>query len=131
MADSITIHGLEGLLQQLDGLESLVSQKRILSKALREGAQIIADEAEQLAPYDTGQLANSMMYTITEASASFAIAKIGPSRKGFYGIFDELGTAHQTAEPFLGPSLENKGDEALSAIAYFLEKGIAGEIKRQ
>src|SRR5262245_52163753 len=118
---------MEALLSRLGEIESLVTQKKILSKALREGSILIQEEAEHRAPVETGRLAASMMTTITEATATEAIAKIGPSRKGFYGSFNELGTAHQPAKPFLRPAYDAKIDEALAVIGYFLAKGIENE----
>jgi HK97 gp10 family phage protein len=133
VADAVRVEltGLQPLMENLSNLASLVSQKRILSKALREGAQLIAVEAEHLAPALSGRLRASITVQITEATASSATARIGPSQRGFYGMFNEFGTKHMASQPFLGPAFDAKADEAQAVIAHFLKRGIEREIKRE
>jgi len=49
----------------------------------------------------------------SESSADEITVRIGPAMKVFYGLFEEIGTAHSTADPFLGPAFDAKKDGAL------------------
>lgn len=85
MAD---IEGLDDLMKKLERLPSLVTAKRAIAKALRQGAEPIRARAEDLAPDDpatAGGLKERMMISVREQTATGAVALIGPSRKGFYG----------------------------------------------
>jgi len=119
-----TVQGMDELLSKLGQLESYVKQGLILRQALRDGAMLIRDEAEHLAPFETGRLQAEMMVTISDASAQEATAKIGPSRRGFYGSFNEFGTANTAAQPFLRPGFDAKVQEATAVIGYKLAEGI-------
>lgn len=90
-------------------------QRQVLIKAARKGAQLIRDEAEKLAPRRTGALAKSQIVTIagTGSNSAEVVVKIGPDRARFYGLFQELGTAHHSSQPFLKPALESQHDAAL------------------
>lgn len=123
MAD---IEGLDELLSKLDGLDSLVKSKNAIARSLRAGAEPIRARAEELAPYETGRLKESMMITVGDQTATGAIAKIGPSRKGFYGTFDEFGTSHMAAHPFLKPAYDEKIDEATRIVG----ETLAAEIEK-
>ena len=120
------VHGLDELMKKLDQLPSLVSAKNAIARALRKGAEPIRVRAEELAPRDEDQLAESMMITVTEQSATGAIAKIGPSRKGFHGHFQEFGTADHAAQPFLRPAFDEQQEEALRIVG----ENLAAEIER-
>jgi HK97 gp10 family phage protein len=104
--------GIQELLGKLSHIESTVLQRRIVARAVRAGCEPIRERAEELAPMLTGRLKESIMTTVTEQSATEAIGKIGPARFGFYGTFEEFGTARQSADPFLRPAYDEKIDEA-------------------
>ena len=124
MGDAII--GMDALLDRLAGVESLVTQKRIIARAIRAGAEPIRARAEELAPIETGVLRESMTINVTEQSATEAIGKIGPARRGFYGTFDEFGTAHQAAQPFLRPAYDERLAEAVGIISETLANEIEG-----
>jgi HK97 gp10 family phage protein len=128
-----TIQGMSDLLKTLDDIESLVSRRRILSKALKEGSRLIQEEAEHLAPRsdEAPHMADTMMVAIQEATSDEAISRIGPSKQGFYGLFQEIGTAHHHAQPFLQPAFDAKIQEATAVIGYFLKRQIESQVKRQ
>jgi len=120
---------MQGLLEKLSGLSSMVTQKRVVAKAVRAGCEPIRARAEQLAPIDTGTLRESMMFTVTEQSATEAIGKIGPSRKGFYAHIPEFGLAHNPAQPFLRPAFDEKIEEAKSLISAVIVEAVEAEVK--
>lgn len=110
------VEGMQELLAKLGTLDSLVMQKKIVARAVRAGAEPIRARAEELAPVLTGTLRESMMITVAEQTATEAIGKIGPARKGFYGTFEEFGTAYIAADPFLRPAFDEERDAALKII---------------
>jgi len=117
MAD---IQGMDELLRGLADVDSLVKQKNIIARTLRKAAEPIRARAEELAPDDPttpgSRIKENMMVTVSDQTAEGAVAKIGPSRKGFFGQFAEFGTAHQPAEPFLRPAFDEKLEEATGII---------------
>lgn len=125
------VEGIQELFKKLDGLGSLVTSKNLIVRALRVGAEPIREEAQRLAPFETGTLKESMMTTVSEQTGTSAVAKIGPSRKGFYGTFQEFGTAHDAAQPFLRPAYDSKVDEALTIISGSLAAGIETEMVKR
>lgn len=130
MADE-DIHGLQDLLKSMDNLP-LVMQRTLIVRALRKGAEPIEERASQLAPDDAttpgSRIRDNMMTTITDQTADGAIAKIGPSRKGFVGGFQEFGTAYHAAQPFLRPAFDEKQEEAIRIMGQELAEGIAKEL---
>lgn len=105
---------------------SLVTQGQLLKQAVKKGAELIREEAENRAPRDTGTLAEEEIVSVVagESNAFEATVKIGPSKKAFYGFFQEFGTAHHAAQPFLMPSFEEKQDEALQVVSDELRKAV-------
>ncbi len=117
------VRGLDELLKKLDLLPYAVS-KLVVARALRKGAEPIRAEAEHEAPRLSGRLQREEVIAVGEQTATEAIAKIGPSRKAFYGLFQEFGTAHQTPQKFLEPAFESKVSEATDVIGKELAAGI-------
>jgi len=126
MADEI-VEGLQDLLKSMDGLP-LVLQKKLIAKSLRKAAEPIRERAAELAPDDPetpgSRIRDNMSISVTEQTATGAVAKIGPSKAGYPGIYAELGTAHQTATPFLRPAYDEKEEEAFDILADTLGDGI-------
>jgi HK97 gp10 family phage protein len=123
---SFTIRGIEQLEAKLHKL-SLVGQRKVLQKALKKGAEVIRQEAELRAPRgETGTLAREQIISVSQgdSAADQATVKIGASMKGFYGLFQELGTIHHVAQPFLEPALESKKDEAIHNASDILKDEI-------
>lgn len=123
---------VEGMQKLLDSMEALplTMQRRIIVRALREGSKPIELLAEHLAPRDEGQLAESMSTEVSEQTADGAVAKIGPSRKGFYGFIQEEGLAHNPAQPFLRPAFDEGQQEAVHRIGVTLGDEIEKELKK-
>lgn len=120
------IEGMPELEAKLKALER-VAQKQILMDAVKEGAELIRASAEERAPRDTGQLAESIMFTLAGGDniATEVTAKIGPRKSAFYGIFQEFGTAHHAPQPFLQPAMDEQRENAVRAAAAFLKNAIS------
>jgi HK97 gp10 family phage protein len=126
---------------------------KAMRKAARKAGELIRDEASRLAPVRRGLLRDEMtMRTRKESDESIEL-EVGPSKKtAWYAKFVEYGTRPHLIErrksrvlvdvgtgalfgvsashpgirptPFLGPAVENKGNEAAAVYWYELNKAI-------
>lgn len=142
------VTGLSDLVDRLNTLPlALGAQKNIIVRALRAGAVPIENRAHELAPVYQGlerfqmrrkkqyllvpgQLRESMMTTVSDQTATGAVAKIGPGRPGFYGAFEEFGTDRQLAKPWLRPAFDEKLAEAVAIIGYTIGSEIEKELRK-
>lgn len=113
-----TLEGIDQLDAKLKRL-TLEVERKCLQRATKDGAEVIRAEMGRTAPKLTGHLSERIIISVvaSESNAYYTLVRIGPARDAFYGQFDEFGTAHQTAEPFVHPSFENKKSEALEIAA--------------
>lgn len=120
---SVTIKGMATLERRLRALSDN-ARGELLRKAVLEGAEIIRDEAERLAPKRTGRGAAGIK-TTAKASGSRATAEIGYDKKEAWHLrFAELGTKHHSAQPHLRPAIDTKKGEAVQAVGLSLKLGI-------
>src|SRR5262245_45423658 len=122
MAD---MKGLDQVLRALAALPEAV-RLNVLADACMDGAEVIRDGASARAPRKTGQLAGDIQIDV-ELLPEGARAKIGPSKKSFYGLFQERGTKHQRAYPFLRPALDEDGPKAQQVMERRILAGIEAE----
>lgn len=130
-----TIQGMQELLTKLSKLDSLVTQNKILGKALQEGSKLIATEMEHLAPDDPltpGSRLALIGIRLHDRTSTEAISRIGPTEDGGDRVSEaalaaEFGTVNQAARPFARPAFDAKGDEATAVMGYFLAKAIERE----
>lgn len=101
------IQGIEQFEAKLNKL-SLAVNRKVLTIGGKDAVEVVRKGAMDAAPVLTGALAadpNEVISVVqSQSNAYYVLFRIGPSRKVFYGGFDEWGTAHQEAEPWLGPS---------------------------
>lgn len=109
------IVGLDELERKFKALGYTV-QVATLRKALRAAGTAIRDEASRLAPKDTGALSQNMTMRLKDVDINSGQIDIGPSKDEFYGLFQELGTAFLSPQPFLNPAFESKREEAINAM---------------
>ena len=136
------VEGVEELLGKLRRLEADVSEE--LGPAMKEGATVIKDAANRLAP---GPHVDIEIEGLTDAGA---VVAIGPVEKKWYYRFFELGaTAHEitgrplafegqadtvvtgrvqhsgmAAKPFLRPAFDQHKDKAIETIQERLKQRI-------
>src|SRR5690606_13750740 len=96
-----------------------------MREALLAGAEPIREDAVRRAPRRTGFLAGHIITEPVKGRTDQVV--IGPTKDAFYGLFQELGTSHHRAQPFLRPALEAKKDEAQRRAAAVLRAGIERE----
>lgn len=98
----------------LAGMSKLTAQLEAVGLAftvddLVEGALIIAVEAENNCPVDTGYLKSTVF--VREAGDDVEIGFEAP-----YASYVEFGTYKMAAQPYLRPALDEAEERALSAI---------------
>ncbi len=107
------------------------ASRTVQRQALRAAAEPMRDDMARLAPHEPGapDLRESM--TISNARANDALydtevaVAVGPSKRGFYGIFQEFGTRFHGAQPFARPAFDLNITKSLSILAAFMWAAIA------
>jgi HK97 gp10 family phage protein len=99
----------------------------VLLGALKVGGERIADRAAELAPGPSGKdhphLKDHIVVRAAAAADKDAVGPdaaavvIGPTRQVFYGSFEEFGTVHQPARPWLRPAFDSTAEAALGDVA--------------
>mgnify|MGYP000959193211 CR=1 FL=1 len=90
-----------------------------LAKVVRETAFAIEADAKQRAPVDTGALRSSIQADVKDAETLLqAEVAVGVE----YGPYVELGTVHQSAQPFLTPAVEAQRQPFEQRIAEAIER---------
>jgi HK97 gp10 family phage protein len=119
MTDEV-VKGLNDLLKDMEALPYTI-QRKIIAKSLRVAAGPIREEAASLAPDDPetpgSRIAEAMSISVNDQTYTGAVARIGPSKYGFMGIFAEEGSKHQRKTPFLGPAFDSQEDRAYGLLA--------------
>jgi HK97 gp10 family phage protein len=116
---------VEKLLRQLP--ERLA--KNVTINSLRAGGRVIAAGMKSRVPVRTGALRNS----ITVSSAKKATKGRSNVVVGFKkpvsrrAHLTEFGTEHSRAEPFIRPTIDQDGEEAIKVIGEALGKGVERE----
>jgi HK97 gp10 family phage protein len=59
-----------------------------------------------------------------------AAVQIGPSKRAFYGGFQEFGTEKHKPQPFMRPTLDQDGQGAIAVFASHMKAGIERAAKR-
>ena len=106
------VSGFRELDRALDRTERAISGDALV-RASDKGAQVIVDAAKSRAPRRTGKLIESIGHEVIEASSTEVKEKIGSNV--FYARHVEFGTRHNSAEPFLRPALDERGNAAIDA----------------
>lgn len=121
MAD-FKVRGLIELERTLRSFPDKV-QSQILGSAVEGMAEIVEQEAEQLAPRRTGKLIRNIGRVQQKSRKDRVQWNVGVRRRVYYWKFQELGSARNAAHPFLRPAASNK---AVEALAEFKKRFVAG-----
>lgn len=124
----VGVEGAEGLNRALKAVGDRTTGQ-LLEKAVRAGAELIAEEARRMAPRDSGDLAEGITVEPTRLQQGRAQIDIGPGKREWYGRLVELGTEKMAAKPFLRPAFDTKADEARDAVANVLRKALKELLK--
>lgn len=95
------------------------------STILRKTALDIESDAKQLAPYDTGNLRNSISTSIAgDGRFGSMTAEIGPTAD--YGIYQEYGTSVMAGQPYMGPAFDRQVPSYADALAQLAAAAVLG-----
>lgn len=141
----MTLDGTGDLLKRLQQLPASVSAQA-QRRALLSGAEPMRAHAAALAPRDTQSngphLADHIVIGVQSArklknaglsaaeldvAQSGTVVEVGPSQKPsdhFYGYFQEFGTVHHPAHPFMRPAFDAQGRRSLAVVLASLWESI-------
>lgn len=89
---------------------------RVLTRAVRGGANIVRKEMRGRAPVETGRLRDNIVTRARRDRGASVTVSVGPARRTFYAGFIEFGTRFLPARPFLRPAFETVKFAALEEI---------------
>jgi HK97 gp10 family phage protein len=117
----VTFEGGKELQSTLDSLPQAISRK-IQREVLVEAAEPMVAAARKMAPRRPGfpDIADNIEVgtprtSKTEAGDKFSVSW-GPTTGFFYGHFQEYGTAHHAAQPFMRPAFDGYKEKSLNII---------------
>lgn len=125
----VQFQGGKELAAALKQLPARVS-KRVTLEVLHEVAEPMADLMSTLAP--RGNPAEPNLYaeigvmTSRGQDAQESAVAIGPSKRAFYGSFQELGTTRHSAKPFVRPAFDEKAPSTLRDMAKAFWRELSG-----
>lgn len=143
----VQIEGVETLRSRFQELTSRL-QGQVLAKAARAAAIPVRDQARNLAPRDTGSLADrGIVSKAMKRTKTYAEFAVGHRSDHFYGKFQELGVApHEVkgtadkrrgvihpghrAQPHLRPAFDQEKGRAEKQASDVLFEAIMAAIRR-
>jgi HK97 gp10 family phage protein len=111
----VQIEGLAELEQKLRDETKKVAV-RTLRRAAKDASEIWENAISERAPSMTGFLKSQITMSSKAVGGDEGRLQVmvGPSKKAFYGIFQEFGTRYQKAHPFVRPAFEQTKDAVLA-----------------
>jgi len=139
----VDYEGVRELEAALEGMDRKM-RARTLFTAAKAGAEIMAERARELAPQDTGALAEKgIKVKVTKRSQFYGEAAYGHDQKHFYGMFQEVGVSPHpqprakrkhpghVAQPHLRPAFDQKKGESEKAMHQHLHRALMAVIIRR
>lgn len=131
--------GFDRLDRQLAAMARGIPEDK-MRDALHQGGQVVVEEAKRLAPYDTGRLRDSirvtddregLLYGKLNAGLSVYIGPVGAMEDGdvYYAKFQEFGTIHMQATPYMRPAIASKRPEAEKLVLTILVQDVLEMIR--
>jgi HK97 gp10 family phage protein len=115
---------IEGLSELSDKLATLApaAAKRYLRRCGSKAAEVVLDAMGETVPVGIGILEESLIYKVkfTEADETTMEVKIGPTKKAFWGMFQEFGTRFQAGKHWMGRAWEGCKKQCLQT---FVDEG--------
>lgn len=120
MADEITIK-VNGIPEALASLKKYqFKKKKQIQDELMIGALKVEGLAKETAPFDTGRLSGSI--TTDNSDIGMLVMRVGSDV--VYAPYQEFGTKHMEARPFLFPAFFAYENDIVKAIGRILRKDI-------
>lgn len=137
---SYKIEGLKDLEKAFEELANVNQRKASARRAMKKAAQPMADQAQRLAPRDSGDLGESVKIgTRLSKRQSAKHRKIGgrAAVEMFVGAgplpsahLQEFGTEHSAPQPFMRPALDGNARGYLDTIAKELWADLRKTVER-
>lgn len=123
---SLKVRGADQVRAKLQGLDRITSVNA-MTKAALEGAEVIREEIAARAPRDTGLLSQNIRKVAFRRRKARVVVAIGPDPKRVkHGWFQEYGTIHHPAQPFMRPALDTCGNQAIEVTSAAMRRNIEG-----
>lgn len=131
---TVNIRGLKELDEALRQLPDALQAGPVRS-GLKAAGKYLAEGMATRAPRDPVVAGVTLAEEIVaEATVSTkrhsASVQIGPTRRAFYGSFQEFGTEDHPAQPFMRPTLDQDGQGAIAVFASHMKEGIDRVVRR-
>lgn len=141
MSDLRHVRGIDELERTLTALPQKMAAT-ILVTATSDGAKVLQDEISARAPVRSdgrqkslgklslkarlpGFLKANIGRRRAPADSSTSVKYVvGVLRSAFYAVFDEYGTRHQAARPFVRPAVESTADRVVAKMGDSLQHGL-------
>lgn len=134
----MTVTGLKDLERRLNALEKDATKRTTARNALKAGGQVLADKAKQLAPYEDGDLRDSIAVStkLTKRQRSRhrkrdPVEVFAGAGGGSNAVQQEYGNLNHAAQPYMRPAFDSQKREALRVIVSDMDKQIDKAIQRQ
>jgi HK97 gp10 family phage protein len=121
MRITVTVRGVPEVQRALESLPDAVRREAAM-QVLTEAAEPIAAAARSRAPVRTGKLRDSIVVSATAKGLAIRGSVAGDAATVFVGStsslahFQEYGTAHHGAQPFMRPAFDAQGQAAARTI---------------
>lgn len=122
---NVRVEGLVELERKFKRLDAAVGGRHLLSAA-DAGAEILEEGMRSTAPVDTGKGAAQITRDTAKSTPIRAEVDVGPGGSGFYLTFQELGTDHHPAQPFMIPTLDALDGDIVDEIREQLSRRVLG-----
>ncbi|MEK7952780.1 HK97-gp10 family putative phage morphogenesis protein [Luteolibacter soli] len=152
MGAEIKVEGFKELRDRALKLDKRL-QRKVYGAAVRAGGKVLVDAAQGKVPVRTGSVKASLVHRasskpsqglfgvkVTIKGGKLASARVAHRRGGKgseyhpdaverYYRFQELGTKHHAAQPFLKPAIEGNQSAVLNAVKQELAAGLEREAR--
>lgn len=142
----VEIEGMDKLVRKLRRLADHAASEETVMSALEKAAEPTRAAAEAKAPRRTGHLAENIVIErvaglTSVGGAGLEVSQTGGrgfkgvgvfaapgtdkgSRRAFYGMFQEFGTVHHAAQPFMRPAYDENKRRAIQTFRREMEQAI-------
>ena len=111
----ITVDGAEQLTRKLEALPAIFTRDAVLAVLTSAGEPMRAAAAAKAPRSDSApHMADSITILPTEGQP--LSVSLGPTRRFFYGRFQEFGTVHHSAQPFMRPAFDTHVDSVIADV---------------
>jgi len=111
------IEGGPEIARTLTSLPKVFTTRKVRA-AMRTAGEPMRETAARLAPRsdEAPHMADNIRWQAHRAKGGDIAVRMGPTRDFFYGMFQEFGTAHHSAQPFMRPAADQHAAQVIEDI---------------